>query len=67
MRIVEADNTAQYWPKLGPCRKQVLAARVWARIGRQMHTGVIIPATARYWKPIFGNIFTNSGTVLGRI
>ena len=28
--------------------------RVWARIGRQVNTGVIIPATARYWQPIFG-------------
>ena len=32
------------------CRKQVLADRVWARIGRQVHTKVIIPATARYWQ-----------------
>ena len=46
---------------------QVLAARVWARIGRQVHTGVIIPATARYWQPIFGNIVANAGPVLGRI
>ena len=40
---------------IGPflCRKQVLAARVCARIGRQVYTGVIIPATARYWQPIF--------------
>ena len=53
---------------IGPflCRKQVLAAKVWARIGRQLHTGVIIPAVGRYWQPIFGNIFADSGPVLGR-
>ena len=36
---------------IGPllCQKQVLAARVWARIGLQMHTGVIITAMTRYW------------------
>ena len=28
--------------------KQVLAVRVWARIGRQVHSEIIIPATARY-------------------
>ena len=38
------------------------AARVWARITR-----VIIPATARYWRPIFGNISADDGPVLGRI
>ena len=35
------------------CWKQVLAARDWARIGRQVHTGVIIREMARYWQPIF--------------
>ena len=57
------------WHSIGPllCRKQVLAARVWARIGHQVHTGVIIPATARYWQPIFDNIFADAGPVLGRI
>ena len=51
---------------IGPllCRAQVLVARVWARIGRQVHTGVIIPAMARYWQPIFGNSFADSGPVL---
>ena len=38
-----------------------LADRVWARIGHQVHTRVIIPATARYWQPIFGNIFPMLG------
>ena len=47
--------------------EQVLAARVWAGIGRKVHTEVIIPATARYWQPIFGKIFANAGPVLGRI
>ena len=42
-------------------------ARVWARIGSQVHTGVIIPEMARYWQPIFGNIFADAGPVLGRI
>ena len=28
---------------------------------------VIIPATARYWQPIFGNIFADAEPVLGRI
>ena len=49
------------------CRKQVLAARVWTRICRKVHTGLIIPATARYWQPIFSNIFADAGPVLGRI
>ena len=54
-------------PKLGPVSapvrslKQVLAARVWARIGGQLHTGVIIPATARYWQPIFGKLLAILG------
>ena len=52
-------------PLLG--RKQVLAARVWARIDRQVHTGVIIPAMARYWQPIFGKNVADVGPVLGRI
>ena len=39
----------------------------WARIGRQVHTGIIIPTTARHWQPIFGNIFSDAGPVLGRI
>ena len=54
---------------IGPllCRKQVLITRDWSRIGRQVHTEVIIPATARYWQPIFGNIFADIGPVLGRI
>ena len=43
------------------CRKQLLAARVWVRIGRQMHTLVIISAVARYWQPIFGNILPMLG------
>ena len=38
------------------CRKQVLAARIWARIGRQAYTEVIIPATSQYWQPIFGKL-----------
>ena len=44
---------------IGPllCRKQVLAARV----GRQVHTGVIIPATARHWQPIFGKFVAMMG------
>ena len=48
---------------IGPllCRKQVLAARVWARTGRQVNTGGIIPATARYWQPIFGKFFSMLG------
>ena len=33
----------------------------------QLHTEVIIPETARYWQPIFGNIFADAGPVLGRI
>ena len=54
---------------LGPllCRKQVLATRVCARIGCQMHTEVIIPETAQYWQPIFGKNFADAGPVLGRI
>ena len=50
-----SQNLAQYRPytrvrhRIGPllCLKQVLSARVWARIGCQVHTEVIIPATAR--------------------
>ena len=45
-------------PKLGP---------VLARIGHQVPTGVIIPATARYWQLIFGKKFADAGPVLGRI
>ena len=32
-----------------------------------MHTGVIIPATSRYWQPIFGKIFADAGPVLSHI
>ena len=43
---------------IGPllCRKQV-----WARIDRQVHTGVIIPETVRYWQPIFGKFLAMLG------
>ena len=54
-------------PIMAASDTQVLATRVWARIGRKVHTGVIFPATARYWQPIFGNIFAEAGPVLGRI
>ena len=63
--LYQADCHFHYGPFL--CRKQVLVTRVWARIGRQMHTGVIITATARYWQPIFGNIFADAGPLLGHI
>ena len=33
----------------------------------QVYTGGIIPVTAGYWQPIFGNIFADAGPVLGRI
>ena len=54
---------------IGPLlyRKQVLTARVWSTIDCQVHTGVIILATGRYWQPIFGNSFADAGPVLGRI
>ena len=32
-----------------------------ARIGRQVHTRVIIPATAQYWQPIFGKFLAMLG------
>ena len=51
----------------GTLPDHVLAARVWARIGRQGQTGVIIPETAQYWQPIFGKIFADAGPVLGHI
>ena len=53
---INLPTSAETWPSIGPIpsRKHVLAARVWARIGRQVHTGVIIPAMARYWQLIFG-------------
>ena len=59
----------QSWHSIGPLlsRKPMLAARVWAKIGRQLHAGVIIPATARYWQPIFANIYADAGPVLDRI
>ena len=54
---------------LGPllCRKQVFVARIWAKIGCQVHTGVIIPEMARYWQPIFGKKFADARPVLDRI
>ena len=57
------SRRARVGHNIGPllCRKQVLAARVWARIGRQVHTGVIIPATAQYWQPIFSKFLAMLG------
>ena len=48
---------------IGPllCRTQVLAARVWARIGRQVYTGVIIPVMACSWQPIYGKFLAMLG------
>ena len=43
------------------CRKQMLTARIWARIDRQVHIGVIIPATTRYWQTIFGKFLPMMG------
>ena len=58
-----ASEKIRVWHNIGPllCRKQVLAARVRARIGCQVHTGVIISTMARYWQPIFGKIFPMPG------
>ena len=57
------SEKSRFRHSIGPllCQKQVLAARVWVRIARQMHTGVIIPETARYWQPIFSKFLKMLG------
>ena len=63
-------NLAQYRPYAKPIVTFTMAysssSRVCARIDRQVHTEVIIPATAQYWQLIFSNIFADAGPVLGR-
>ena len=63
MTIHSGSEKTWVWHSIGPflCQKQVLAARVWPRIGRQVHTGVIIPATGWYWQPIFGKCLAMLG------
>ena len=57
------SEKTRVWHSIGPllCRKQVLAVRVWARIDRQVYTGVIIPAMTQYWQPNFGKFLAMLG------
>ena len=53
-------NLAQYRPYTKPI-VTFTVARVGARISRQVQTGVIISATARYWQPIIGTFLPKLG------